>query len=147
MIDENCVFCKIATHEIPTSLVYEDEHVIAFDDMEPLMPVHVLIIPKQHYKNVGDDVPADVLGNTMAAVKKVAEVKGLAERGYRCIINTGADASQSVPHFHVHVLGGGHMPRPNDQDWGEAATNAKKIAAEKELREAAVRYAHARSAE
>lgn len=147
MIDENCVFCKIATHEIPTSLVYEDEHVIAFDDMEPLMPVHVLIIPKQHYKNVGDDVPADVLGNTMAAVKKVAEIKGLAERGYRCIINTGADASQSVPHFHVHVLGGGHMPRPNDQDWGEAATNAKKIAAEKELREAAVRYAHARSAE
>lgn len=147
MIDENCVFCKIATHEIPTSLVYEDEHVIAFDDMEPLMPVHVLIIPKQHYKNVGDDVPADVLGNTMAAVKKVAEIKGLAERGYRCIINTGADASQSVPHFHVHVLGGGHMPRPNDQDWGEAATNAKKIATEKELREAAVRYAHARSAE
>ena len=147
MIDENCVFCKIATHEIPTSLVYEDEHVIAFDDMEPLMPVHVLIIPKQHYKNVGDDVPADVLGNTMAAVKKVAEIKGLAERGYRCIINTGADASQSVPHFHVHVLGGGHMPRPNDQDWGEAATNAKKIAAEKELREAAVRYVAARSAE
>ena len=147
MIDENCVFCKIATHEIPTSLVYEDEHVIAFDDMEPLMPVHVLIIPKQHYKNVGDDVPADVLGNTMAAVKKVAEIKGLTERGYRCIINTGADASQSVPHFHVHVLGGGHMPRPNDQDWGEAATNAKKIAAEKELREAAVRYVAARSAE
>lgn len=147
MIDENCVFCKIATHEIPTNKVYEDEHVIAFDDMEPLMPVHTLIIPKQHYENVGDDVPVDVLGHTMAAVKKVAEIKGLTERGYRCIINTGDDASQSVKHFHVHVLGGGHMPRPNDQDWGEAATNADKINAEKKLRVAAIDYAKAIAAE
>lgn len=147
MIDENCVFCKIATHEIPTNKVYEDEHVIAFDDMEPLMPVHTLIIPKRHYKNVGDDVPVDVLGHTMAAVKKVAEIKGLTERGYRCLINTGDDASQSVKHFHVHVLGGGHMPRPNDQDWGEAATNADKINAEKKLRAAAIDYAKAIAAE
>ena len=147
MIDENCVFCKIATHEIPTNKVYEDEHVIAFDDMEPLMPVHTLIIPKQHYENVGDDVPVDVLGHTMAAVKKVAEIKGLTERGYRCIINTGDDASQSVKHFHVPVLGGGHMPRPNDQDWGEAATNADKINAEKKLRVAAIDYAKAIAAE
>ena len=147
MIDENCVFCKIATHEIPTNKVYEDEHVIAFDDMEPLMPVHTLIIPKKHYKNVGDDVPVDVLGHTMAAVKKVAEIKGLTERGYRCLINTGDDASQSVKHFHVHVLGGGHMPRPNDQDWGEAATNADKINAEKKLRAAAIDYAKAIAAE
>ena len=143
MIDENCVFCKIATHEIPTNKVYEDEHVIAFDDMEPLMPVHTLIIPKQHYKNVGDDV----LGHTMAAVKKVAEIKGLTDRGYRCLINTGDDASQSVKHFHVHVLGGGHMPRPNDQDWGEAATNADKINAEKKLRTVAIDYAKAIAAE
>lgn len=147
MIDENCVFCKIATHEIPTNKVYEDEYVIAFDDMEPLMPVHTLIIPKRHYKNVGDDVPVDVLGHTMAAVKKVAEIKGLTERGYRCLINTGDDASQSVKHFHVHVLGGGHMPRPNDQDWGEAATNADKINAEKKLRAAAIDYAKAIAAE
>lgn len=147
MIDENCVFCKIATHEIPTNKVYEDEHVIAFDDMEPLMPVHTLIIPKRHYKNVGDDVPVDVLGHTMAAVKKVAEIKGLTERGYRCLINTGDDASQSVKHFHVHVLGGGHMPRPNDQDWGEAATNADKINAEKKLRTVAIDYAKAIAAE
>lgn len=147
MIDENCVFCKIATHEIPTNKVYEDEHVVAFDDMEPLMPVHTLIIPKQHYENVGDDVPVDVLGHIMAAVKKVAEIKGLTERGYRCIINTGDDASQSVKHFHVHVLGGGHMPRPNDQDWGEAATNADKINAEKKLRVAAIDYAKAIAAE
>ncbi len=143
MIDENCIFCKIATHQIPTKKVYEDEHVIAFDDMEPLMPVHTLIIPKEHYRNVGDDVPHDVLGYTMAAVKTVAEIKGLTERGYRCLINTGDDASQSVKHFHVHILGGGLMPRPNDQDWGEAATNAAKIAAQKELLEAAQKYAQA----
>ncbi len=147
MIDENCVFCKIATHEIPTKQVYEDEWVIAFDDMEPLMPVHTLIIPKDHYRNVGDDVPVDVLGHTMDAVKKVAEIKGLTERGYRCLINTGDDASQSVKHFHVHVLGGGLMPRPNDQDWGEVATNAEKIAAQKELLAAAQKYTQAVEAE
>ena len=143
MIDENCIFCKIATHQIPTKQVYEDDYVIAFDDMEPLMPVHTLIIPKQHYRNVGDNIPLDILGHTMAAVKTVAEIKGLTERGYRCLINTGDDASQSVKHFHVHILGGGLMPRPNDQDWGEAATNAAKIAAQKELLEAAQRYTQA----
>lgn len=125
MKDENCIFCKIGAGEIPTSKVYEDENVIAFDDMEPLMPVHTLIIPKEHYANIGDNVPEEVLGHVFGAVKKVAEIKGLSERGYRLLVNTGEDASQSVKHLHVHVLGGGHMPRPNDQDWGSAATNAQ----------------------
>lgn len=125
MKDENCIFCKIGAGEIPTSKAYEDENVIAFDDMEPLMPVHTLIIPKEHYANIGDNVPEEVLGHVFGAVKKVAEIKGLSERGYRLLVNTGEDASQSVKHLHVHVLGGGHMPRPNDQDWGSAATNAQ----------------------
>lgn len=141
MHDENCIFCKIATHEIPTKVVYEDDSVIAFDDMEPLMPVHTLIIPKEHYANVGDDVPEEVLGHVLGTVKKIAEIKGLTERGYRCMINTGDDASQSVKHFHIHVFGGGHMPRPNDQDWGPAATNADKMAAQRELLAAARKYA------
>lgn len=127
MIDENCIFCKIGSHEIPTKVVYEDDMVIAFDDLEPLMPVHTLIIPKEHYANVGDDVPEEVLGHALGTVKKIAQIKGLTERGYRVLINTGDDASQSVKHFHIHILGGGHMPRPNDQDWGEAATNADKM--------------------
>ncbi|MDO4854866.1 MAG: histidine triad nucleotide-binding protein [Coriobacteriia bacterium] len=127
MKDENCIFCKIGAGEIPTSKVYEDENVIAFDDMEPLMPVHTLIIPKEHYANVGDNVPEETLGHVFGAVRKVAEIKGLTERGYRLLVNTGEDASQSVKHLHVHLLGGGHMPRPNDQDWGTAATNADQI--------------------
>ncbi len=127
MHDPNCMFCKIAQHEIPTKVVYEDEHVIAFDDIEPLMPVHTLIIPKDHYANIVDDVPPEVYVNVFSAVGKVVDIKGLRERGFRILINTGDDASQSVKHFHVHILGGGHMPRPNDQDWGDAATNADKF--------------------
>ncbi len=127
MHDPNCMFCKIAQHEIPTKVVYEDEHVIAFDDIEPLMPVHTLIIPKDHYANIVDDVSPEVYVNVFSAVGKVVDIKGLRERGFRILINTGDDASQSVKHFHVHILGGGHMPRPNDQDWGDAATNADKF--------------------
>ena len=126
MHDENCIFCKIGTGEIPTNPVYEDEYVIAFDDMEPLMPVHTLIIPKEHYRDIGDDVPEEVLGKVFSTVRKIADIKGLVN-GYRLLINTGEDASQSVKHFHVHVLGGGFMPRPNDQDWGASATNAEKF--------------------
>ncbi|WP_283171359.1 histidine triad nucleotide-binding protein [Curtanaerobium respiraculi] len=124
MQDKDCIFCKIASHEIPTNVVYEDEHVIAFDDMEPLMPVHTLIIPKDHYRDIADDVPEEALGHVFAAVKKVAEIKGVREDGFRLMVNTGENASQSVKHFHVHMLGGGWMPRPNDQDWGPNATNA-----------------------
>ena len=127
MHDDNCIFCKIATGEIPTNAVYEDDDVIAFDDLEPLMPVHTLIIPKGHYADIGDNVPEEVLGKVFGAVRKVAQIKGLTERGYRILVNTGEDASQSVRHLHVHMLGGGLMPRPNDQDWGSAATNADKF--------------------
>ena len=141
MHDENCIFCKIASHEIPTKVVYEDDYVLAFDDLEPLMPVHTLVIPKDHFRYLGDGVPEETFGHVFAAVRKVAEIKGLSERGYRCMINTGADASQSVKHFHVHIMGGGHMPRPNDQDWGPAATNADKMAAQHALLAAAKAYA------
>lgn len=130
MHDENCIFCKIAKGEIPTNKVYEDENVIAFEDMEPLMPTHTLIIPKDHYSDISDNVPEETLGKLFATVKKIADMKGLTN-GYRLLINTGEDASQSVKHLHVHVLGGGLMPRPNDQDWGEFATNAAEIAAKK----------------
>ncbi len=126
MKDENCIFCKLAAHEIDTKVVYEDDYVLAFDDMEPLMPVHTLIIPKDHYANIGDNVPEEILGKVMAAVPKVAKIKGLTN-GYRLMVNTGEDASQSVQHWHVHLLGGGWMPRPNDQDWGPNATNAKEL--------------------
>ena len=126
MKDENCIFCKIAAGEIPTKKVYEDDYIIAFDDLEPLMPVHTLIIPKDHFANIGDNVPEETLGHVFGAVRKVAEIKGL-KNGYRLMVNTGEDASQSVQHFHVHMLGGGWMPRPNDQDWGPNATNVAHL--------------------
>jgi histidine triad (HIT) family protein len=130
MQDPNCIFCKIASGEIPTNKVYEDDDVLAFDDLEPLMPVHTLIIPKDHYRDLSDDVPAETLGKLFSKVGLVAGMKDLSN-GYRVLVNTGEDASQSVKHLHVHILGGGLMPRPNDQDWGEFATNAAEIAAQK----------------
>ena len=130
MIDNDCMFCKIGAGEIPTNKVYENDYVVAFDDMEPLMPVHTLIIPKDHYSDIADDVPEETLGHLFAAVGEVAKIKGL-DNGFRLLVNTGEDASQSVKHLHVHLLGGGWMPRPNDQDWGPNATNAAEIAAAK----------------
>ena len=105
----DCVFCMIARGEIPAKLVYEDERVVAFDDIAPQAPVHTLIIPRSHHADISDDVPTDVLEATLRAVPKVAEVKGIAASGYRVIINTGPDAAQSVHHLHIHVLGGRPM--------------------------------------
>lgn len=101
----DCIFCKIAAHEIPSTIVYEDELVIAFDDLSPQAPVHTLVIPKEHYENIVDGVPAETLAAMVHAIGEVAKVKGL-ERGFRVISNVGADAGQTVMHFHMHVLGG-----------------------------------------
>ncbi len=101
----DCIFCKIAAHEIPSTIVYEDDLVIAFDDLNPQAPVHTLVIPKQHFDSIIDDVPAEVLAAMVHAVGEVARAKGL-DAGFRVITNTGADAGQTVKHFHMHVLGG-----------------------------------------
>jgi histidine triad (HIT) family protein len=106
---EDCIFCKIAAGEIPVPLVYEDDLVVAFNDAEPQGPVHVLIVPRAHYRTLADGVPAEVAAALCAAVPKVAEMKGIAENGYRVIVNSGPDARQSVPHLHVHVIGGAPM--------------------------------------
>jgi diadenosine tetraphosphate (Ap4A) HIT family hydrolase len=92
--------------------------------------VFMRIIAPSAYRDLSDNVPADTLGKLFSKVAVVAEKKGLVN-GYRVLVNTGEDASQSVKHLHVHILGGGFMPRPNDQDWGEFATNAAEIAAQK----------------
>ena len=101
----DCIFCKIAAHEIPSSVVYEDDLVIAFDDLNPQAPVHTLVIPKAHYDNVVDGVPAETLAAMVHAVGEVARAKGL-DDGFRVIANTGAAAGQTVMHVHMHVLGG-----------------------------------------
>lgn len=106
---EDCIFCKIAAGEIPSTKVYEDDQVLAFEDLNPMMPVHTLIVPKEHHANIGDDIPDALMGHLFNTVKKVAEIKGVAESGYRVIVNTGDDACQTVHHVHVHVLGGAPM--------------------------------------
>lgn len=101
----DCIFCKIAAHEIPSTVVYEDELVIAFDDLSPQAPVHTLVIPKEHYRDITDGVPAETLAAMVHAIGEVAKAKGL-DAGFRVISNKGADAGQTVMHFHMHVLGG-----------------------------------------
>ncbi len=107
----DCLFCKIVSGEIPSNIVYEDEYCIAFDDIEPEAPVHTLIVPKTHYCDLQDDVPSDLLGHLFSIAPEVAKIKGVYESGYRTVINTGPDSAQTVPHLHVHMLGGIKMGR------------------------------------
>lgn len=106
---DECIFCKVASGEIPARFVYEDEHVVAFDDISPQAPVHTLVIPREHYSGFDDGISSSVLGAIFSAVPKVAQAKGVAETGYRVIINNGADANQTVKHLHVHIMGGRAM--------------------------------------
>lgn len=112
MVDD-CIFCKIAAGEIPSTKVYEDDAVLAFEDLNPMMPVHTLIIPKEHYDNIADGIPDATMARLMQTVGTVTDLKGIRESGFRVIVNTNDDACQTVHHVHVHVLGGGAM---NDGD-------------------------------
>lgn len=103
---DNCIFCKIIRGEIPCKKVYEDEGVLAFDDINPQAPVHTLLVPKHHAANILEADAADIAA-CMTALPKVAAAKGLTS--FRLIANTGADAGQTVPHLHFHLLGGKDM--------------------------------------
>jgi histidine triad (HIT) family protein len=107
----DCIFCKIAAREIPATIVYETGDVLAFRDVAPKAPVHVLVIPKAHHANLAALASADpaLAGEVMAAAAAVAEAEGIGESGYRTITNTGAHAGMEVPHVHVHVLGGASL--------------------------------------
>lgn len=105
----DCLFCNIVEGSIPSTKVYEDDACYAFDDIAPEAPVHTLIVPKQHFSSLNDEVPEEVLGQLMARVPKVAKIKGIDGSGYRVVVNTGADAGQTVFHLHVHVLGGKNL--------------------------------------
>jgi len=114
MADADCIFCKIVAGEIPATVVREDEHTVAFRDLDPQAPTHVLVIPRRHVPDVGSlalEAPEEV-AHLAAAVRAVAEQEGIAESGYRSVYNTGAGAQQSVFHAHVHVLGGRAMTWP-----------------------------------
>lgn len=105
---ENCIFCKIIDRQIPSTIVYEDDKVLAFKDISPVAPVHVIIIPKLHLANVNDLTPesASVIGDIHLAAKAVAAELGIADKGFRLINNCGADAGQTVFHLHYHLIGG-----------------------------------------
>lgn len=109
MLKDDCLFCSIIKGDVPSNKVYEDENVLAFEDINPMMPVHVLIIPKNHYDNIADGIPDDEMACLMQAVGKIADIKGVKEDGFRVIINTNDNACQTVHHVHVHVLGGAQM--------------------------------------
>jgi len=119
--DENNIFAKIIRGEIPCDKVYEDDHVLAFHDINPQTPVHVLVIPKGAYVSFDDfseKASPEEITAFIRAVGKVAREKGVAEPGYRILANHGVDALQEVPHFHVHVFGGkplGRMIKPADK--------------------------------
>lgn len=106
---EDCIFCKIAGGEIPSTFIYEDEHVVAFDDLSPQAPVHTLVIPRTHHADLSDDMSYELMAALFAAVPRVAELKGVSHSGYRVIVNSGEDARQTVKHLHVHVMGGRPM--------------------------------------
>ena len=107
--DPDCIFCKIADHEIPSTVVYEDDQVIAFDDLSPQAPVHTLVVPKAHYQDVTADIPGETLVAITKAIREVAAAKGL-DDGFRVISNKGEHAGQTVMHLHFHVLGGKKLP-------------------------------------
>jgi histidine triad (HIT) family protein len=105
---EDCIFCKIAAGDIPCATVYEDQRVLAFDDIRPMAPVHVIVIPRKHvatFMDVDNEGMAD-LQAMMAAAREIARIKGVDERGFRLVINCNREGGQVVFHLHMHLLGG-----------------------------------------
>jgi histidine triad (HIT) family protein len=104
----DCIFCKIVEGSIPSKKVFETDRVVAFHDIQPAAPVHVLVIPKKHIASMNDVAPEDwgLMGEVLHAAQKVAAETGIADSGYRIINNCGADGGQVVYHLHIHVMGG-----------------------------------------
>ena len=111
-MSSDCLFCRIVRREIPATIVREDEHTLAFRDVDPKAPTHVLVIPRAHVRSLSDSPDAITLGRLLLAAAEIAKSEGIETSGYRTVINTGADAGQTVHHVHVHLLGGRHLKWP-----------------------------------
>ena len=111
---DNCIFCKIINGQSPATIVYKDEEIIAFRDIHPVAPTHLLIVPVKHIVSVNEVQPEDeaVMGRLFTVAKQLAEQAGIAESGYRLIVNTGAHGGQVVFHLHMHLMGGQRMRHP-----------------------------------
>ena len=105
---EDCIFCKIIKGEIPTNKVYEDEEILAFYDINPAAPIHILVIPKKHIDCIAhlENQDEQLIGKIYGVINKIAEEKGFKEKGYRVIVNSGSDGGQEVMHLHFHILAG-----------------------------------------
>lgn len=105
---EDCIFCKIIRKEIPSTIIYEDEKVIAFNDVNPAAPIHILVVPKKHIETLLDVSEEDneLISYIYQIINKIAKEKGFANNGFRVIVNCGKDSGQEVMHIHFHVLGG-----------------------------------------
>ncbi len=110
----DCLFCKIAKREIPGSIVYEDDHVLAFNDIKPQAPTHVLVVPKRHIESLNELKPGDdqIVGELVRRAAAIAKERGIQSSGYRTVFNTNRDAGQTVFHIHLHLLGGRSMSWP-----------------------------------
>ncbi|MCX5719404.1 MAG: histidine triad nucleotide-binding protein [Nitrospirae bacterium] len=110
----SCIFCKIIERKLPAKIIYEDEHVIAFEDINPQAPVHTLIIPKKHIPTIFDlkEEDSNLVAHILNIANKIANDEGIAQRGFRVVTNCNPESGQSVYHIHFHVLGGRHMHWP-----------------------------------
>lgn len=110
----NCLFCRISAKKIPANIIYEDNEAVVFEDINPQAPVHVLVIPKKHIPTALDITEEDtaLMGHLFRLAAKIAKEKGIAESGFRLVMNTNADSGQTVFHIHLHLLGGRHMHWP-----------------------------------
>lgn len=109
-----CIFCKIVKNEIPARILYEDPDILAFEDIRPQAPVHILVISKDHYASL-NEVPGDkaaLLGGLLLRARDIAHERGVGESGFRIVLNTARDSGQEVPHIHFHILGGRRMTWP-----------------------------------
>lgn len=113
-MNDDCLFCKIVAGDIPANKVLETDTVLAFRDVNPAAPTHALVVPKEHVRDAStlDAGHATLLSDLVAAANEVARADGVAESGYRLVLNVGPDAGQSVFHLHLHVVGGRHMAWP-----------------------------------
>jgi histidine triad (HIT) family protein len=111
---EDCIFCRIVAGDIPADIVDRSDHAVAFRDLSPQAPVHVLVIPRDHIENAAtvEDTDAAVLADMIVMARRVAQKEGVADSGYRLVFNVGEDATISVPHLHLHVIGGRAMSWP-----------------------------------
>ena len=110
----DCLFCKIIAREIPASIVYEDERVLAFNDLNPQGPTHVLLVPKRHIATLNDLAPADdaIVGELVRRAAAIAKERGIDAAGFRTVFNTNRDAGQTVLHIHLHLIGGRGLAWP-----------------------------------